>query len=196
MVWPQTAVAWSQFLLIFVLFGSAAVAIIQLRKSVKQSRATFLLELETKWDRIEEGRKEFRKMRDVVHVQVIGNHADKKNVEQEKELRGSYASYLTELQDKEPALFALITEYWGFYEMLGLMIRKQYIPFDDAYLLYKGPLIDVDQACSQFIRDWEMKAHVHSGLYENMLRISKRATARYHRETGYESLKRFVRFWE
>ena len=82
------------------------------------------------------------------------------------------------MRKDSPDEFVSLSEYWGFYETVGLMVRKKYIPFKDAYSLYKGPLVEIDRACTDFIGDWQSEAHIPSGLYENMLGLASRAARR------------------
>lgn len=190
--WPQTLAQltqWAQVSLVPILLVSATAAIVQLRKNALQARATFLLELETKWDRIEGSRKRARVIEDAVRKDVFSRHSNKKDSEQEKLLREAYADYLRDLKASEPESFTELSEYWGFHETLGLMVRKGYVPFKDAYLLYKGPLIEIDRACSRFVDEWQKEAHIPPGLYENMLYLARRATRRERREQKLSGLK-------
>jgi len=189
--WPQTLAEWTQVSLVPIFLISAAVAIFQLRRNVMQSRAAFLLELETKWDRIEASRKLARKMRDIVRKTVFKEFPDKKDAEQEKQLRNAYSKYLKCLKKDYPEEFANLTEYWGFYETVGLMVRRRYIPFEDVYLLYKGPLIGIDRACAVFINEWQNEAHIAPGLYENMLYLAQAVAKRKRRDDFINGL----RFW-
>jgi hypothetical protein len=130
-------------------------------------------------------------MKGSVRAKVFKEHPDKKDAEQEKQLRIGYASYLKDLKDNDPVEFTDLTEYWGFHETLGLMVRKRHIPFRDVYLLYKGPLVEIDRACPEFVKMWQGEAHMPAGLYENMLRLAQRAARRERREVIVAGLK----FW-
>jgi hypothetical protein len=70
--------------------------------------------------------------------------------------------------DGESKLYSFYT-YLNFFEVVGLMVRNRYIRLRDVYLLYKGPIIEIDHAFRLTILQWQQRFDQPEGLYENLL---------------------------
>ncbi len=101
-----------------------------------------------------------------------------KDADRLKALREEYKKQVEVLEksaDGDKKLHTFYT-YLTFFELLGLMVRNRYVRLRDIYLLYKGPIIEVDHAFRLVIPQWQQRFDVPEGLYENLLYLVERVT--------------------
>lgn len=184
--------SWLQVIYIVAAALAAVVAILQLRKNVLQSRASFLLQLDRQWDQLKPQRKSFTDIRLKIRARILPNFADKEDSVRDTELRKAYKAHFDKMFKENIDDFADLCEYLSFFETIGLMVRKGYLPFKDVYLLYKGPILEIERGFTDFIIEWQKDAHMPSGLYENLLMVTRRTKRASEMRARFKALK----FWE
>ncbi|MCI0565103.1 MAG: hypothetical protein MN733_42090 [Nitrososphaera sp.] len=172
----------------------ALVAAVSLRRSAKQSRATFFLSLNPLWTDLKDARNAVIDLTDTVIEQLTksktGQQVDKKRL---GALRGEYKKQLGQIELMPDGAQQLLNfySYLNFFEIVGLMVRKRYVQLRDIYLLYKGPIIEIDDAFSQMIPEWQGRFNAPDGLYGNLLYLIKRVR----RYEKIDDLHRSMKFW-
>ncbi len=148
--------------------AGALIAAINLKRNTQQSRANFLLTLIPMWEKLSPSRAKMQELK----LEIL-NEISKRNVLKEEDklnlLRDLYEKKLRQIESNSGKDLHLIYEYLNYFETIGLMVRKRYIYFDDVYLLYKGPIIDMELAFNTIILEWQNKFHESEGMYENVL---------------------------
>lgn len=157
------ALSWVAALLLAIL------AWLSLRRQSLQSRATLHLSVYERWERLEEARKIVSQMNFEVRGEVSRNHGNLKAEIQIPELRRRYLKKLLDIRQSKTDEFQSLVDYMSFFEVMGLYVRKGYLPVSDVRLLYKGPILDLDLATREFIASWQGEAHKADGLLENAL---------------------------
>lgn len=145
----------------------AAIAGFSIRNQAAQSRADLLLNLYQRWESQEENRQEFLSILHPIRNSVIQKHRNVKEAEQQRQLRLSLKKELVKIQKSDKEKFNKCIQYLGFFEVVGAYTVQGYIPLKDAVMLYKGPIIDLELAFSEFIGEWQNQAHMPSGLLIN-----------------------------
>lgn len=166
----------------FAWIGTAIGALIagmSLRRSAKQARANFLLALNPLWKDLEEAQHQIASLRNEV-IKKVGASSSK-DAQRLQELCEVYRTSIDDIGKKaaktDPdALKKLYSfhAYLSFFEMVGLMVRNRYVEIRDVYLLYRGPIIQIDYAFRFTIPQWQQHFDLPEGLYENLLYLIKR----------------------
>lgn len=184
----------------FAWIGTAIGALIageSLRRSAKQARANFFLSLNPLWKDLKEARHEIMSLSNEV-MKKIGASSSvlAKDAERLQALCEEYRTRIDDIgkmagtdPDALEKLYSFYA-YLNFFEMVGLMVRNRYVQIRDVYLLYKGPIIEIDYAFRFTIPQWQQRFDLPEGLYENLLYLIKRV----HRYGKWDTLLRFIRF--
>jgi hypothetical protein len=150
----------------------ALIAAASLRKTANQARATFLLSLNPLWNELEEARNEMISLGQEVTAKLRGSPAA--TAREQERLKALCEEYRKEIEamtadpERQNKLRIFYT-YLNFFEIVGLMVRNRYVRLHDVYLLYKGPIIQIDYAFSLIIPQWQQRFDLPPGLYENLL---------------------------
>ena len=98
-----------------------------------------------------------------------------KDAAREVKLRAACKEKIDALRadDKEVDLYEQFFTYLAFFETVGLMVRKRYVPLQDVVLLYKGPIFDIDIVFRHHLEEWQQHGNIPKGLLENVLFLIK-----------------------
>lgn len=154
-------ITWLQASAWVAAVGGAVLALLTLWRQLSQARASFLLELEKQWESVSKARREMIKELDAVRKSVTGGGNRYAKTQKAATVR------LKWLRENEYDNFYLLFSYLGFFETVGLMVRKGYIPLRDMIDLYKGPIHDIDVFFVDYVREWQKEPVMKEGLYEH-----------------------------
>jgi hypothetical protein len=146
-----------------------------LRQRAKQARATFLLSLDERWAELKEQRHQMFNFRRNMGDDVDRANPGVKDAAREMKLRTACKEKIEELRDDpdEIHLYQQFFNYLAFFETVGLMVRKRYVPLRDVVMLYKGPIFDIDIVFREHLEEWQQHGNVPKGLLENVLFLIK-----------------------
>lgn len=108
-------------------------------------------------------------------------------------MRKEFSLRLRSLRENKADEFYYFVYYVSFFETLGTYVRNGYIPMRDVMQLYKGPLLDLEIASIEFIKEWQDEAHMADGLFSNALYLMSRTKTCECHPWYYHTLYRIVR---
>lgn len=111
-------------------------------------------------------------------------------------MRAEFQRQLAVLRDGRDPKFSEFIAYIAYFEILGMYVKNGYIPFRDIMQIYKGPILSIDIAWRNFIKDWEQEAHIPSGLLEHAVLLMKMARMRTDHPILYWTGYRFRRYFK
>lgn len=185
--WLEVAYWWSQIAIAFIAAGAAIFAGFQVRamntaraEQLRILNATLLMELDKRWDsgEMQRARRAFQDTFEQVNGVVASNHPNLRDTEKDQKIREEWTKTLGEMRKSAKPTYARLMIICGFFETVGLMVKREYISIDDALDLFAGPIINVGRCFRGHIKDREKEMGVPSGLYEHALELCDAAQHR------------------
>jgi len=173
--------SWLKGLSLFAVVGAAIATAIaawyamqSLSSREKQARATFLLQLDTRWENLSEERKWSSQMLENF-TNAIGKEFPKiEDKAQKEKVRERFTSKLKELLDTDDSDYRKFIHLGGFFEIVGLMVDKGYVKLEDITGLLKGPILTFDDAFGGHIQARQKDKHMPPGLFEHAISLAKK----------------------
>lgn len=152
---------------------------IQLRAVRLVSQATLLLELDSRFDsqELRDARNLFATMREDITKIVSGKHPLSSDDAKRTLCAEQWREILGKMRTEDEERYLKLIGWCGFFETVGMMVKKRYIAKKDVLDLFKGPLVDLDQAFRLHIEERSNETGVPKGLFEHALNLSKAAKA-------------------
>ena len=166
----------------------ALIALLALGHRVSQARATFLLQLDDRWEMYKEARKEMYDLYEPRKMEVLQKHVKLEDKHRMKELRAACKDLVVDVRKTAPPTYDRFLEYLSFFETVGLVVRNGYVPLRDILQLYKGPILDIDIMFRLYIEEWQKDIDNPPGLYENVLYLTRKTRRR-------EAIRKVIFFW-
>jgi hypothetical protein len=157
--------------------AGALLAAVQLRRQARQARATFLLELFRQWQTMIKPRTAFAAFRIACEKDLLTLHAKLSDTERLSKLREVAREKLGRMEEDPTQTdeYLNLLELVGFFDHVGLMVRRGYLPFKDVDGLLHGPIIVVDIHCRGHTDDLKKRSGVPPGLYQDFAYLADRA---------------------
>lgn len=167
--WLEAASWAGQLVLVVVASFSFVAAAMALVEAARSRRGTLLLELDSRWD--SEDMKTSRKLLGSLGTQIakLVSDANPTITDNAKHclLVAEWAKQMKLLRAENDDAYLKLMGMLGFYETLGLMVRRKYIGKEDAIELFKGPILRLDMWFGQHMREREKEIGVPKGLFEH-----------------------------
>jgi hypothetical protein len=176
----------SQVILCLIAFGTAIFAGIQLRvirrsrlETLKTAKATFLLELDRRWDSAEmiQTRERFVRLRDDVKKKVSSENAVENPEERRRVMQEEFHKSLSPMKEINYKEYLSILRMCGFFETVSLMVKREYVDRRDIIDLFRGPMEQIDMCFPKHIKECQKEVDVTPGLYEHALSLCKVAAS-------------------
>jgi len=176
--WIETASWIAQIAVAIVALAGAVVACYQLREMADYRRqrlrianATLLMELDQRFDSKEmtEARNLFIEMRESDERGYLWTPSLLNEEEKMAKMADEWTKQLSELREKQKDKYSLLLSLGGFFETVGMMVKRKYISKDDALGLFSGPVIAFGRNFSEHIAARQNEAGVPPGLFEHAL---------------------------
>jgi hypothetical protein len=175
--------SWEIWLKSFSWIGGAVIAIIALfalLNSTAQSRATFLLHLSERWENLKEVRNLIGKIKNEVIKDIGQKNPHLEDSAKEIKQRQAFTLRLADIRKNDPDNYILlITQLCGFFEIVGLMVKRGYARIEDVDGLLKGPIEDFDVIWSGHIAERQKEIGTPEGLFEHALYLTKEASKKH-----------------
>jgi hypothetical protein len=170
--WIAT-VAAATVAIIGALFAGA-----QLLDVRRASQASLLLDLDARFDSegLRAARDLFSSLRQDIHTIVSTNNPHANDAAKRDLICAEWRQALADLRKNDTDSYIMLIGWLGFFETLGLMVKKRYISEQDAFDLFRGPLIDIGNSFRLHIEDRSKETGVSEGLFEHALSLSARAS--------------------
>ena len=169
--WLQ-AIAWAAAIIV------AIAGVLEIRNRSRQARASFLLEHHVQWLSLTESRNAFNTLKKEVSGDVEKEYPALKEAALEDKKRDAFEPKLNEIFEDDQPRYRLLLQTIGFFENLGYMVKRNYIPEADAIALYRGPIADMGVVVARHIAWRQNAANIPPGLYENLLYLVRRVESR------------------
>jgi len=157
----------------------AGIAVLALRTQAKYARASFLLEIGKRWDDLGEAREWVSKTIDQVTAEISSTYPEDDETKKRKRIRENFTAKLHKLHKEKGTDYRNVSKVSGFFETVGIMVHKRYVPLDDAIALLKGPIVIFEQHFADHIARRQKELHMPPGLYEHALSLAKKTNKRY-----------------
>jgi hypothetical protein len=176
--WQEHVYWWSQVVLTAIAFGSALVGLIQLRgirlsrvAAVHIARATFLLELDRRWDSetMTAARLFLTTIREAAAKEVAEKFPTQNDGVKERHIAELVYAKLNELHTTESPDYQKLLSICGFFETAGLMVKLGHVSTEEIMGLFRGPITVVDRCFRSHIQHRQNETGVPDGLFEHAL---------------------------
>jgi hypothetical protein len=143
---------------------------------VRQGNARFVLDLDARYES-----KDLRDARRKVHG-LLWEYTDEASKQMPKGndearaqyVRGKFSTELARLRAEKIDEYMDLMLFCGFFESVGLMVKRGYVKFEDIDHLFRGAIHIVDTCFCGHIADRQKETGVPAGLYENALLLVER----------------------
>lgn len=149
----------------------------QLRRQARQARAAFLLDLFRQWQALIGPRTAQSAFNAACERELLARHAKLSDAERQVKLRELAHDELGRMEN-DPSRTSErqnLLELLGFFEHVGLMVRRGYLAFEDVDGLLHGPILAADVHCRGHIEEVRKRSGVPPGLHENFIYLADRA---------------------
>lgn len=170
---------WSGVLLPFVTVGAiiyARAQVVEAKQNTeiiaKQAKATLLLSLEEKWNSADmrAAKKCFVEKKNTVDSDIHKTNSNLNDSAIEEKKCDKFKTLLRELYRDEPfGSYTTLMSMVGFFELLGLLVKRKYVDIKDIADLFGGPILDVGRYIAPHINERKTERGVPNGLFENAL---------------------------
>ncbi len=163
----------------------------QLRSTTKATHSQLLLQLDARWDTkvVAGARRELRNIAvsafdalsnheaNDLHKLIVGEIRRGEYSEAGQQLRRKISeqldTYSTSTLEREHKRYITIMSLWSFFETLGGLVYRRYLPIEDAYHLYGSSIFVTYELCSVHI---EKLQEVTPHCYQHYRTLSKKCS--------------------
>jgi hypothetical protein len=164
--------AWvSQIVLAVLATFGTIFAYLTVRDATRSRHASLILELERRWDGddIKAARALFAKTREEITKKVSEDHPLTRDGAKEEKQQEEWTKRLAQMRKEDPDQYRKLMSMWGFFETVGLTVRRKYILEDDAFGLFKGPILYMHTFMRPHTEQRANEMSVPDGFLENAL---------------------------
>ena len=174
-----------------LLFGVAVVALIYAhaqiamargsdQQTLQVARATFLLQLESRWagNELLEARHRVHRTREGILEIIAQKHPSIDDSARTAELQTQFADNLWELRqgdEDQRQTYNDMMRYCSFFEFVGYMVKNEDIEFSTVMDMFLGPITLIDSCFRRHIAALQRETGVPAGLYEHALSLADEA---------------------
>lgn len=183
--WLEIAYWISQIVLTLIALVAAVAAWYQLTEAensrmaqLRAMNATLLMELDNRWDSAE--MREARRISFEWTQKIDKTVSAKQFADQDQRaaaISAEWTSLLRDARSNDMREYAKLMAMCGFFETVGVMVKKDYIAAPDVIDLLKGPILAIEMWFGGHIAERAKEMGVPNGLYENALNLVKLAKA-------------------
>jgi hypothetical protein len=141
------------------------------QQRLRIANATLLLELDHRFDSLDlkDARATFVKMRDEISKLVSDNNSLSNEVDKKNKMIDEWTRKLSDMRKNNIYEYTNLIRLGGFFETVGMMVKRQYISGDDARGLFIGPVMIFGRNFSRHIEERQNETGVAAGLFEHAL---------------------------
>ena len=158
---------WAAFAALVV----AGIAVVQFWRTVRQNRATILLNMDARWNdkSMLEARSALtelmREIDEAAQEQSRGVTASRIKEKSEE----IFAERLEKIHDDDLDRYNKLKRVCGFFEMAGYLARNRYIPRKDVINLFGGAILSAGRTFSQHIENLQSRPGDTGKVWEHMI---------------------------
>jgi len=148
------------------------------KRSVEVAKATFLLNLDQQWNSPEMivSRQEFWTLREHIADVVATKYGGLADGARQTKISELFADELQALRKADLKQYLKIMRMCGFFETVGLVVDRGYVPMDDFKALYQGPIESIGTCFRLHIENRGKESGVPKGLFEHALSLCDQVT--------------------
>ena len=143
-------------------------ALLTLRQHTRHTRASFLLQVTSRFETLTEGRNAAHGVLSPIILEIY-NPNDQIDQQKEEQIRVRGGTELQKLRDGRHKNYEKCLLYLDFFETLGIAVKNRYIPLSVIVQMYEGPIVDLERVFSHHIADWQREGGNREGLLEHLL---------------------------
>lgn len=175
--WLQIVAWFAQILVLGALAVAAWNARLQIRQSTKATNARLMLDLDMRWDSpdMQETRRLFGDTNSDLVAIVSNDFPQANDAAREQKVREKWTEHLRNLREQDVQNYTKLMSMCGFFETVGLMVKKNYVSKSDMLDLFEGPIVAIGRCYGGHIEERSKEMGVPKGLYEHALEICENA---------------------
>lgn len=184
---PLEYASWvAQVLVTVIAIAAAIVAWRQLgemadyrKQRLRIANATLLLELDHRFDSKElaEARELFMQTGEEISTVVSGKHPLANEEEKVARMIADWTEQLATFRKDGKDKYSQLLRIGGFFETVGMMVKREYVSPQDALGLFRGPILMFGRYFKPHIDTRQNEAGVPKGLFEHALYLYDLAMA-------------------
>lgn len=169
--WTEYIFWWSQICLFVVATIGVIIAFVQLSTIASHAKATFLLELDRRFEgpELQAARRTMHQMREHSATLASQQHPQGGDAQRLSFMRQRCTQTIEEMRRQDPRGYSRLMRVLGFFETVGVMVKRNYIALDEIDRLFRGPILDIDMFFRDHIEQRGRETGVPDGLYEHAL---------------------------
>lgn len=173
----------SQIAMALVVAGGAWIAMTQLRLLARQSKSSFLVELDRRWESVEmlAARSTARLHRQKLEAAVMARHGDKPEEVQRECYKEISRDMLADVRVKSPDEYAHFLQIWGFLETVGHLVRNNYVDISEIHSVFGHVILQCDDVSRLHHRireaDESKKVGRETHLFDNYINLADKLRA-------------------
>jgi hypothetical protein len=175
----------AQTIIALISLATLVLAWMQVRTIARQALATSLLNLEERWnsDKMRETRVYFVEVSTKWKDEVFAANPNLSDDAVMKKVEIRSTEELSRLMKEDlTGKYILLMRIFGFFEIVGLLVKKGYVGIEDVDLLFRGPILEFGSLIGPHLIARQTEKGVPPGLGENALflvsQIKQRASSR------------------
>ena len=155
------------------------IAVYALVTRSKQARATFLLQLDTRWEALTKERKWHAEMTERIEKKVNDENPRLEDKQRKVKISQSFAKELHNMQKNKDENYRNFIHLGGFYEIVGLMVDRKYVSLEDIAWLLKGPITHFEENFRNHIDERQKEMNMPEGLFEHATKLAQKTKKKY-----------------
>jgi hypothetical protein len=148
------------------------------RQRLKIANATLLMELDHRFDsgELAEARKLIMKIAEEIGVAISTARPLVNDQEKLQRIIDEWTRRLADMRANDGDKYSLLLRLGGFFETVGMMVKREYVSKDDALGLFMGPIVMFGRNFKPHIEERQKEAGVPAGMFEHALYLYELAT--------------------
>jgi len=155
------------------------IAVYALVTRSKQARATFLLQLDIRWEGLFEQRKWHATLFDKIEKEVSTEYPQLEAIRKKEVISEKIAKILDDLLKNDIDTYRNFIHLGGFFEIVGLMVDRKYVSLEDIAGLLKGPIILFEETFRNHIDARKHEEKMPEGLFEHASSLAEKTKKKY-----------------
>jgi len=183
--WLEIAAWVCQIILTLIAFFTAWFAVVQLwqikqdsQQQLQISHANLLMAIDHRWDHeMKEARATLAKIADDIHKWVKVRNPSFTAAQVKEETREEWKKTLNGMRRRGEAAYSDALAVCGFFETVGLMVKRNYVSADDVIGLLGVSILDLDFYLRPHLEERAEEEGVPEGFFEHAIYLCDLAKA-------------------
>ncbi len=149
------------------------------QQRLRIANATLLMELDHRFDskELDAARNLIMQINEEISVEISGAYPLANEEEKVQRIVVEWTTRLASMRANDRPKYSSLLQIGGFFETVGMMVKREYVSKDDALGLFMGPIIMFGRNFKPHINERQNEAGVPDGMFEHALYLYDLAIA-------------------